>query len=97
WVIDERRERARALAGGDAVRSQSGELHAPMPGLVVKMLASTGDRVDKGAGLVVVEAMKMENEFRSPVAGIVREVRVQPGQTVEKGELLVSIEKDGQV
>ena len=66
-------------------------VRAPMPGLVVRVEVADGQRVDAGAGLVVVEAMKMENELRAPHAGVVQTVHVMPGQTVEKGMALVTL------
>jgi biotin carboxyl carrier protein len=63
-----------------------------MPGRIVNLLVNEGDAVTHHQGLVVVEAMKMENELKSPKAGTVVEIRVSPGQTVEKGEVLIIIE-----
>jgi biotin carboxyl carrier protein len=64
----------------------------PMPGKIIAVLVSEGDAVDKGQGLVIVEAMKMENEVRSPIAGLVKEIKVKPGETVEGGAVLVIVE-----
>ena len=65
---------------------------APMPGKIVKVLVKAGDSVQQRQGLVVVEAMKMENELRSPKAGTVSEVRVEEGTLVEAGAILVIVE-----
>jgi biotin carboxyl carrier protein len=65
---------------------------APMPGRVVRVLVSPGDEVTARQGVVVVEAMKMENELRAPKAGTVKEVNVTPGTSVEAGRVLVVIE-----
>ncbi len=65
---------------------------APMPGRVVRVMVTPGERVAAGAGLIVVEAMKMENELRAPRAGRVQQLDVQEGQTVEVGTLLVVLE-----
>lgn len=65
---------------------------APMPGKVVKILVKAGDEVKARQGLIVVEAMKMENELRSPKAGRVAEVRVTEGTSVEAGRVLVVVE-----
>ena len=62
-----------------------------MPGRVIAVHVRAGDRVEPGAPLVVLEAMKMENEFRATAAGVVREVGVAPGQAVNAGDLLVAI------
>ena len=66
-------------------------LVAPMPGKVVTVLVEVGQRVDAGAGLVVLEAMKMENEFRATASGVVTEVHVAPGQAVDAGDLLLVV------
>ena len=63
-----------------------------MPGRVVNVLVAAGDEVKAEQGMIVVEAMKMENELKSPKAGKVVEVKVVAGQTVEKGELMIVIE-----
>jgi len=65
---------------------------APMPGKIVRLLASLGQEVAAGQGLVVMEAMKMENELRAPGAGRVKQLEVREGQTVEAGALLVVME-----
>lgn len=64
---------------------------APMPGKVVRLLVAAGDRVDVRQGLVVVEAMKMENELRAPRAGTVSEVSVEEGAVVDVGAVLITI------
>lgn len=76
----------RTHAGGKA------ELKAMMPGRVVNVLVQVGDDVVAHQGVVVVEAMKMENELKSPKAGKITAIKVTAGQTVEKGDLLVVIE-----
>jgi pyruvate carboxylase subunit B len=63
-----------------------------MPGLIVRVNVKVGDTVQAGQGIVVMEAMKMENELRATAAGIVRSVEVAPGTAVEKGALLVALE-----
>jgi biotin carboxyl carrier protein len=68
------------------------EIKAPMPGKIVKVLVKPGDRVESRQGLVVVEAMKMENELRAKAAGTVSEVRATEGSTVEAGAILVILE-----
>jgi biotin carboxyl carrier protein len=65
---------------------------AVMPGKVVRVLVEEGDEVDDGQGLVVVEAMKMENEIAAPKAGKIRSVEVRPGETVESGAVLLVVE-----
>ena len=85
----------RSAAGGAA---GSGRAHgvqkvsAPMPGRIVRVLVAEGDNVEARQPVVVIEAMKMENELRSPVAGRVREVSAAAGTSVEAGRVLVVIE-----
>jgi biotin carboxyl carrier protein len=76
--------------GRGAERSR-GELHAPMPGLVIEVLARVGDEVDAGRPLVVVEAMKMQNAFVAPLSGRVTRIEVKPGMPVESGQLLLAV------
>jgi biotin carboxyl carrier protein len=80
--------------GGEAGTSGSGpqSVAAPMPGKIVRVLVSPGDAVEPRQGLVVIEAMKMENELRASRAGRVKAVRVTEGQSVEAGTLLVILE-----
>jgi biotin carboxyl carrier protein len=65
---------------------------APMPGKVIRLLANTGDEVEAGQGIVVVEAMKMQNEIRSPKKGKVERLHVKEGQNVNAGEVLAWID-----
>jgi biotin carboxyl carrier protein len=65
---------------------------APMPGKVVRLLVKAGDAVEAGQGLLVVEAMKMQNEIRSPKAGVVERLLAQEGQAVNAGEILAWVE-----
>jgi pyruvate carboxylase subunit B len=91
-VVDERTRHIRSLTAG-AKRAAGGEvIRAPMPGLVVRVMVEAGETVPAGAGVLVLEAMKMENELRAPAAGVVRAVRAEPGQAVEKGQPLVEFE-----
>jgi biotin carboxyl carrier protein len=90
-VLDERTRAVQPLAGTGRTPIVGATMRAPMPGLVVRVHAAPGQRVEAGAGLVVVEAMKMENELRAPHAGAVETVHVAVGQTVEKGAPLVTL------
>ena len=86
-------ERTSLLAGSAAPLATGPQaVCAEMPGKVVKLAAAVGARVSEGAGVVVVEAMKMENEIPSPIDGVVREIGVQEGQTVEPGAMLFVVE-----
>jgi biotin carboxyl carrier protein len=89
-LLDERRLLLRQ-AGGKFSLEGPQRVDAPMPGKVVRVLVNLGDTVAEGQGLVVVEAMKMENELRSPKAGVVKELHAQEGQAVESGAKLVVI------
>ena len=91
-VLDERTRHIRSLTGGGDQRRAAAVLKAPMPGLVVRVQAQPGDVVTAGAGLVVLEAMKIENELKAAASGIVKSVRVAPGEAVEKGQVLVEFE-----
>jgi biotin carboxyl carrier protein len=90
-MLDERRLRMRRAAGRFTVEGRQ-TLTAPMPGKVVKVLARAGDDVKEGQGVLVIEAMKMENEMKSPKDGKVVELHVVEGQAVEGGAKLAAIE-----
>jgi pyruvate carboxylase subunit B len=90
-VQDERTSQIQALTGRRPAPAGGGVVKAPMPGLVVRVEVGVGQRVDAGAGLVVVEAMKMENELRAPRPGVVETIHVVAGQAVEKGAALVTL------
>jgi biotin carboxyl carrier protein len=88
-VFDPRGWRARKA--GTATQGRH-DVIAPMPGKVVRLLVAVGDAVEPGQGLVVVEAMKMQNEIKSRKAGRVAEVRTKPGAAVTAGEILLVVE-----
>lgn len=90
-MADERRMRTAGSQSGFQASGRQ-EIKVPMPGKVVAVLAQEGDRVEKGQGLVIIEAMKMENEVRSPGDGEVKEIRVKTGESVEAGQVLVVVE-----
>ena len=84
-----------ARGNGASVRARAAGpvgVKAPMPGKVVRVLVTAGQQVDAGEGLLVMEAMKMENELKAPRAGRVREVHVGERQAVETGALLLVLE-----
>lgn len=95
-VEDERSRVIRELGGGMALKLRTPEIHAPMPGLVVRVLVDVGQEVEAGDGMLVIEAMKMENELKAEGAGLVAQVHVKPGQIVDKGDLLISFETNDQ-
>ena len=89
-VIDERRK---VLIGGTgSVLYGRQEIKAQMPGKIVKVLVQPGEIVEEDQGLLVIEAMKMENELRSPIAGEVVQIVVAEGDTVETDALLIVVE-----
>ena len=86
---EQRRAMVRAGGKGSAGKAM---LTSPMPGKVVKLLVGEGQEVGAGQGVIVVEAMKMENELKSAVAGKVKEIFVEEGQVVESGAKLLLVE-----
>ncbi len=91
-VEDQRHRLLNSLARGGAATVRRMEVRAPMPALVVRVEVAPGDSVAPGKGLIVLEAMKMENEIRAHAAGVVKEVLVTAGKAVEKNELLIAFE-----
>jgi len=89
-VVDPRSWRGRRHGGAEAEGRQ--QIVAPMPGKVVRVLVKAGDAVEAGEGLLVVEAMKMQNEIRSPKSGTVERVLAKEGQAVNAGEVLAWVE-----
>ncbi len=90
-ILDERKLRMRRAVGKFTVHGRQ-NVTSPMPGKIVKVLVAVGDEVKEGQGLVVVEAMKMENEMRSPKDGKVIELHVREGQAVEGNAKLCAVE-----
>jgi biotin carboxyl carrier protein len=90
-VVDEQTHRLRALKRDRQGKDAPGLVRAPMPGLVLRVEVEAGQAVGAGGGLVVLEAMKMENEIRSPGPGRVKAILVEAGQAVEKGAPLVEV------
>jgi biotin carboxyl carrier protein len=90
-VRDERdtlRAKFQGVGGGGA---KIQDIRAPMPALVTKVLVEPGSEIKHGATILVLEAMKMENEVKAPRDGVVEKVLVKPGMTVEKDQVLVSL------
>src|SRR5437899_7601031 len=90
-VQDDRAKQIEALTGQGRKAAVGGVVKAPMPGLVVRVEVVAGQVVELGGGLVVVEAMKMENELRATHAGVVTQIHVKAGDRVEKGAALVTV------
>jgi len=90
-VIDERDKALRALTGGAGGAGAGETISTSMPGKVVALLVAEGDTVQPGQGIIVIEAMKMENELKAAHAGVIADISVQVGQAVESGAALVHI------
>ncbi len=90
-VQDERTRKMAKAEGVPAAPTGEAIIKAPMPGLVRGVAVNVGDNVAAKQGVVILEAMKMENELRTPRAGIVKEVRVKAGDKVEQGQALVVV------
>jgi len=90
-LVDERRVRLGGAQSGIQLQGRQ-QVSVPMPGRVIAVLVGEGDKVEKGQGLVIVEAMKMENEVRSPIAGEVKHIRVKAGDALEAGATLMVVE-----
>ncbi|HUE77729.1 MAG TPA: acetyl-CoA carboxylase biotin carboxyl carrier protein subunit [Longimicrobiales bacterium] len=95
-VVDERTRAIRAMTGQTAAAQGPRPVRAPMPGLVVRVQVEPGDRVAAGSSVVIIEAMKMENDLKAEGAGVVARVLVEAGQPVEKGAVLVELEAEGE-
>jgi len=89
-VVDPRRLRSGQSAG--AHHAGAAEIVSPMPGKIVRVLVRPGDNVEVGAGIIVVEAMKMQNEMKAPKDGIVVSINAEEGATVNAGDVLAVVE-----
>jgi biotin carboxyl carrier protein len=91
-ALDERARAIRELSAASAEPIGPAPLIAPMPGMIVRVNVQVGDAVQPGQGLVVMEAMKMENELRASSTATVKAIHARPGTAVEKGALLLEME-----
>jgi biotin carboxyl carrier protein len=91
-VLDERAVRLASAAAGGRSRASQTTVQAPMPGLVVAVPVEVGQSVARGTTLVVLSAMKMQNELTAPADATVKEILVSAGQTVDQGQALVRLE-----
>ncbi len=82
------RSRRGSAAGTEGVK----KINAPMPGKVVRILAPAGTEVEAGQGVIVIEAMKMQNELKSPKKGVVKKLNVAEGAAVDAGQALAEVE-----
>lgn len=95
FCIEEAESETVAASGAGATAVDEAPVAAsPMPGKVVKILVKLGDRVEKGQGLVIVEAMKMENEIKSPVKGVVDKVNFKAGDLVDAAQPIIEIKTE---
>ena len=85
-------ERASALIDQGNKQSHKAVVKAPMPGLILKIKKSAGENVQHGESVLILEAMKMENDLLAPFEGMIKEINVKEGTTVEKGSILFTIE-----
>jgi acetyl/propionyl-CoA carboxylase alpha subunit len=91
-MLEERRKKLKEAQATKFMDTGTLRITSPMPGKVLRILVAAGDNVAEGQGLVVVEAMKMENELKTPRAGVVKEVCVSCADSVDSGALLVVID-----
>lgn len=91
-VVDERTRAIRAMTNRAGAAQGPRPVRAPMPGMVVRVEVAVGDVVKAGQGVVIIEAMKMENELRAEASGKVSRITANPGTAVEKGALLIEFE-----
>jgi pyruvate carboxylase subunit B len=90
-VLDTRQKLEAEMFGSAEAEMAAGDIKAPMPGLILRVEVKVGDVVEAGQPLLVMEAMKMENEIRANVAGTVKEVLVSAQQAVEKDDILIKL------
>ncbi|MGI8508546.1 MAG: acetyl-CoA carboxylase biotin carboxyl carrier protein subunit [Gemmatimonadaceae bacterium] len=91
-ALDERTRVIQEMVARNAPPSGPAPIVAPMPGLIVRVNVQIGDQVSAGESVIVMEAMKMENELRASAAGRVKTVKASPGTPVEKGTILIELE-----
>jgi pyruvate carboxylase subunit B len=90
-VLSERQKIEAEILGGDDTAESEGGIYAPMPGLILLIEVKKGQKIKAGQPLLIMEAMKMENEIKADVAGIVEDILVEEKQKVEKDDLLLKI------
>jgi len=90
-VLSERQKMEAEIAGASEHLATKGEVRAPMPGLILKIEIEKGTSIQTGQPLIIMEAMKMENEIRSQIDGEIHEILVRENQKVEKNDLLIRI------
>lgn len=93
-TVEDERSRTLAALTKSKVNNRTASIEAPMPGLVAAILCEQDTRVEQGQPIIVLEAMKMENDLVSPIAGTIKQIMIDKGQVVEQGALLVLVEAD---
>lgn len=88
---DEMALQLEAMGWESANEKRAGHIVAQIPGLVTQIFKSVGDEVNEGDPLLIMEAMKMENELKAPISGKLTAIHIQPGQTVDKGAIILEI------
>ena len=88
---DEKAALMKSFQIGKATQLQAATVRSPMPGKITKVLVAEGELIEAGQGVIILEAMKMENEIKAPSAGIVKAIRVQEADAVEKNTVLIEI------
>jgi pyruvate carboxylase subunit B len=91
-ALDERTRTIRDITAASSKPTGPAPVAAPMPGMVIRVNVAVGDKVQAGQGVIVMEAMKMENELRASAAGVVKAIHTEVGKAVEKGTILVELE-----
>ena len=94
-VVDERTRAIRAMTARSDAPKGPKPVKAPMPGMIMRIDVAVGDQVKAGQGVVIIEAMKMENELKAEAAGTVAKIAIAPGTAVEKGTVLIEFAIDG--
>jgi biotin carboxyl carrier protein len=95
-AVDERTKAIEEMTGAGAGPVGPRPVRAPMPGLIVKVEVTEGEQVEEGQGIVIVEAMKMENELRAEGPAIVETIHVAAGDTVAKDDLLIDLDPEAE-
>ena len=90
-ALDERTRAIRDITAATSKPTGPAPVNAPMPGMVIRVNVAVGDKVQAGQGVIVMEAMKMENELRASAPGVVKAIHAEVGKAVEKGATLVEL------
>ncbi len=90
-IEDERAALLKSFGGEKSTKVHSAVLRSPMPGKISRLMVKEGELIEAGQGVLILEAMKMENEIKSPAAGIVKAIRVAESDAVEKNAILIEI------